>query len=175
MMQLRVQGVNFELTDDVREYAEKKVSRLEKFFQRIQKADVELVQEKARFKAEGTLRVPGHIIRAEMSGAGVYDVIDLLVDKLERQIQRYKEHFVERRRVEEPAAFPEAPAAHTPDPRRVVRRKSLELKPMNPEEAILQLELLGHAFFVFLNSEDSNQVNVLYKRKDGDYGLLAAS
>lgn len=174
-MQTRVQGINFDLADDVREYAEKKVSRLEKFFQRIQKGDVELVQEKTRFKAEGTLHVPGHIIRAEVSSEGIYDAVDLLADKLERQIQRYKAHFTERRRVEEPTALPEEPPAPEPADSRVVRRKSLELKPMSAEEAILQMELLGHEFFVFLNSEDGNQVNVLYKRKDGDYGLLAAS
>jgi len=178
-MQINVQGKNGEIPAEIREYVGKKVQKLGRFYQRILSADVELSDEKPGFRAQVTLKVPGNIIRAEEIGEGAFQVIDGLMEKLQRQVKRYKTLKEDKpRKAGEPlnvasagGAGQESSAQATPH---IVRRKLLELKPMSPDEAILQMELLGHSFFVFINSEDL-QTSVLYRRNDGNYGLITAA
>ncbi len=178
-MQVSIQRKNGDIPAEIREYVGKKVQKLGRFYQRILSADVELSDEKAGFRAQVTLKVPGNIIRAEEIGDGAFQVIDVLMEKLERQVKRYKTLKEDKpRKPGEPRVVARAETA-TPGPSipgspRIVRRKLVELKPMSPDEAILQMELLGHSFFVFINSEDL-QVSVLYCRNDGNYGLISAT
>jgi putative sigma-54 modulation protein len=171
-MQLFVKGRNLEITDALRAYAEEKIQRLTRYLENIVAATVVLSIEKHRQIAEVTLRVRDLTIRAEESTDDLYSSIDLVVEKLERQILRYKERIVAHMdrgtlRVEWEA--PPAPAgAEAP---RVVKVKRFAVKPAEVEEAILQMDLLGHAFYVFRNAR-TEEVNVLYRRRDGHYGLI---
>ena len=154
------------LSEEFQEYARKKLEKLARFFDRIQQVDVEVLEQANGFRIEATMDVPGRVIRAEETGASLPEAVDRLVDALERRLVRFKERLRDRRRRAEPA-----PPPPQPDGPKVVRRKRLELKPMDEEEAVLQMELLGHDFFVYLDAE-SQKVRVVYRRKDGNYGVL---
>ncbi len=156
------------LNEEFEAYARKKLEKLTRFFDRIQKVDVEVLEQGGNFRIEATLDVPGKVIRAEERGASLPEAVDRLVDALERRIVRYKERLRERKRRAEPAAPPAPNPTQGPQ---IVRRKRVELKPMDEEEAVLQMELLGHDFFMYLDAE-TQKVQVLYRRKDGNYGLL---
>jgi putative sigma-54 modulation protein len=169
-MQLFVKGRNLEITEALRAYAEEKVQRLTRYLESIVSATVVLSVEKHRHIAEVTLRVRELTIRAEEHTEDLYSSIDLVVEKLERQILRYKERIVAhvsrtggRGEREVEAAGGELP--------RVVKMKRFAVKPAEVEEAILQMDLLGHNFYVFRNSS-TDEVNVLYRRQDGHYGLI---
>lgn len=185
-MQIQIRGKNIQLTDSLRSYAENKVKKLEKFYDQITHADVSLIVEKNKnvdetHKVEITLHANGTIIRGEESTISMYSSIDVAVDKLERQLKKYKEKLFtslskEKKResqlVPEMQTMPkENDEEEKPSEPRIVRSKRFAMKPMDPEEAALQMELLGHDFHVFLNPE-TNQINVVYKRKDGNYGLI---
>ncbi|MHA2620550.1 MAG: ribosome hibernation-promoting factor, HPF/YfiA family [bacterium JZ-2024 1] len=178
-MNLKIKGKNAELDDAVREYVQRKIDRLGRLYQRIiGDIDIEFSRQKNRVKAEGTLSVPQAVIRAEETGQGPTEAFDLLMDKLERQLRRYKKLKRERRRevVSLRQLSANAPAeAEEKEPGenfQIVRRKMIDLKPMPPEEAIYQMELLGHDFFLFLNSQ-TDKLNVVYRRKDGKFGLIS--
>jgi len=165
---------NMEVTPRLREYVEQKVEKLDRYLPLIDEARVDLKVENTRSAdhrqvAQLTVRVRGAILRAEERTSDMFASIDAVLDKMYRQIARYKGkrkdrwHAVaEELPVEEPV---EAPAGE------IVRVKRFEVLPMSPEEAIEQMELLGHRFYAFL-SADENAVNVVYKRDDGNYGLL---
>lgn len=177
-MRIIVKGKNVELTEALRQYALKKVQRVDRYFNNIQDVLVTLSMERGRFAAESTMQISGAIIRAEEKDADMYSAIDRMADKLERQVKRHKERLTRKGKVtaasasagEEPV-FPEEREIFSFEEPRIVKTKRFELKPMSPDEAVEQLELLGHTFFVFLNVH-SNQVNVVYKREDGNYGLI---
>lgn len=187
-MQINFRGKNIQLTDSLKSYAEDKVSKLSKFNNQLMSADISFIVEKNRnieetHKVEITLRANGTIIRGEESTISMYSSIDVAVDKLERQLRKYKNKLYkslsrEKRKEFVNAGFMEDesdPALfemeeETLEPR-IVRSKRFSMKPMDPEEAALQMELLGHDFHVFLNPE-TEQINVVYKRKDGNYGLI---
>jgi putative sigma-54 modulation protein len=168
-MQLFVKGRNLEITEALRAYAEEKVQRLTRYLESIVSATVVLSVEKHRHIAEVTLRVRELTIRAEEHTEDLYSSIDLVVEKLERQILRYKERIVAH--VSRTGRGEREMGAAGGEPPRVVKMKRFAVKPAEVEEAILQMDLLGHNFYVFRNSR-TDEVNVLYRRQDGQYGLI---
>ncbi|HSB81202.1 MAG TPA: ribosome-associated translation inhibitor RaiA [Candidatus Methylomirabilis sp.] len=169
-MQLSVKGRNLEVTDALRSYAEEKLRRLTKYFENIVTANVVLSLEKHRQIAEVTLRVRDLTIRAEESTEDLYSSIDLVVEKLERQILRYKERIAAH--VTRAASREERGASAAAEGEsRLVKTKRFAVKPAEVDEAIMQMDLLGHNFYVFRNAR-TDEVNVVYRRRDGHYGLI---
>ena len=177
-MQFQVKGRNVEVTDSIRQYAEKKLAKLERQLPD-PRVELELAVENNpsiadNHVAEATIWTTGPVLRAREASSDMRASIDQLVEKLERQVTRYRTRGRSRRRR---AARAEASSAElTPivgaeDVPRIVKSKQFAVKPMAPEEAILQLELIAHDFFVFRNA-DSDDINVLYRRRDGNYGLI---
>ncbi|MSP13827.1 MAG: ribosome-associated translation inhibitor RaiA [Chloroflexi bacterium] len=178
-MELNIVGRNFEVTDAVREYLEKRFGKLDRYLSNIRDARVELSQqdtrnaEKSRV-AQVTIFVNGSVLRAEERSPDIYASIDLVLDKIYRQIVRYKgkRQMRGRNRVAEDEMPPvELDEMEEEKAVAVVRRKQFDLYPMREEEAIEQMELLGHTFFVYYDA-DRGQVNVIYRRKDGNYGII---
>ncbi len=172
-MKIAVRGKNTEITEGLRDYIEKKLNKLTRYFEQIQDAQVTALTGRGGYVVEVTIPLNSFIMRAEeISMDNLYTAVDLVVEKLEKQIQKHRTRLYRRFRNqglknlitsmgEEKSE--EAPA--------VVRTKRFAIKPMPVEEAILQLSLLGHDFYVFSNA-DTDQVNVLYRRKDGNFGLI---
>lgn len=177
-MQMIVKGRRMDVTPAIREYAEQKVGRVAKILDsQLMSAEVELYTERNPSiekgqVAEVTVHTKGHIIRAKESASDLYAAIDLVSEKLENQVRRFKSKIVDRHTKGE-AVHAAAPAVVEPEEPAIVKTKSLSRKPMSTDEAILQMELLGHDFFVY-HPEDSDGTNVLYRRKDGDYGLITS-
>jgi putative sigma-54 modulation protein len=183
-MQLIIQGKNIEVTDRLQEYVEKKISRLDRYMPNITEARVELSTESARNAehrqiAQLTLRAKGKILRAEERTDDIFASIDAMVDKIHRQIARYKGKRQDRGRGAEEMLLPDEAFTEYEEyeeeeselSRRIVRTKRFDIVPMDEEEAVEQMELLGHDFFVFYNINDDG-INVLYRRRDGNYGLI---
>ncbi len=173
-MQLIIQGKNMEVTDRLQEYIEQKVGKLDRYLPTITEARIELSVEgaksaKDRQVAQLTVRSKGTFLRAEERTADMFASIDAIVDKMYRQIVRYKGKRYGRGRG--PGEMPPVEEFEEEEPPRIVRTKRFQVAPMDEEEAIEQMELLGHDFFVFFNV-DANGLNVIYRRKDGNYGLL---
>lgn len=173
-MQVIVQGKNVEVSEWLRQYVEKKVGKLNRRLPGIQEARVDLRVQNARDAdernvAQITLRRDGVLLRAEERSADLQTSIDMVLDKMVRQIDRFKGRRA-RGRVRAPAAEPEAEAAEPPAGK-IVRTKRFPVTAMTPDEAIDQMELLGHDFFIFFNA-DQQEINVVYRRQDGNYGLL---
>ncbi len=175
-MRLQVKGKNVEVSDQIRAYAEEKLGRLDRHLNDPTRVELELAVERnpsisENNVAEATIWTKGPVLRAREASADMKASIDQLVDKLERQVTRYREkqrrHGDRSRQAIE--ATPEQ--ADEGDALRIVKTKQFAVKPMSPEEAVLQLELIGHDFFVFRNA-DSGEVNVAYRRRDGAYGLI---
>jgi putative sigma-54 modulation protein len=167
-MQIFLTGRNLEVTEALRRYAEEKVGRLQRYLERITSAHIVLSVEKYRQVAEVTLRVRDLTIRGEQSSEDLYASIDVVVEKLERQVQKYKG------KIQAHAGRsgrPQGDLAPREEEPRVVKTKRFAIKPMSLDEAILQMDLLGHDFFVFRNAE-TDEVNVLYRRHEGNYGLI---
>jgi putative sigma-54 modulation protein len=183
-MEIVVRGRNVNVTERVQEYVEKKIGKLERYLPIIDEARMELSQEETRSAqhrmiAQLTVRSRGKVLRAEERDQDLFAAVDLVAEKMQRQITRFKDRLYSRGQVRgaETVRVPE-PVEPTPDAvaeaepvGSIVRTKAFPVTPMNPEEAIEQMELLGHDFFVFYNS-DVNGINVLYRRRSGDYGLL---
>jgi putative sigma-54 modulation protein len=177
-MQFHVKGRNHEVSDAIRSYAEAKLAKLERQLPD-PRVELELTVERnpsiaANHVAEATIWTKGPVLRAREASSDMRASIDQLVDKLERQVNRYRNQRRSRRR--RAARASEASVATVPvvadeaEPV-IVKTKQFAVKPMTPEEAVLQLELVGHDFFVFRNA-DSDEVNVVYRRRDGNYGLI---
>lgn len=164
-------GRDLEVSDALKERAEKKLAKLARYFQDDVEALIRLSQQRGgRNTAEITISVGSLLLRAEESTGDMYASIDGAVDKLNRQIRRHRTKLEKRLRVTlEPEAAEEAPAED--ENYRVVRTKTFSVKPMNLEDAIAQMDLLGHNFYLFQN-EETGTMCVLYRRNDGDYGLL---
>lgn len=177
-MRLQVKGKNVEVTDSIRAYAEEKLSKLERQLADPTRVELELAVERnpsisQNHVAEATIWTKGPILRAREASADHKASIDQLVEKLERQVKRYREKRRSRRgHAPDPGQIPEdgIPVEADGEPR-IVKSKRFGIKPMSPEEAVLQLELVGHDFFVFQNA-DTGEVNVAYRRRDGAYGLI---
>jgi putative sigma-54 modulation protein len=171
-VQLRVKGRGVEVTDALRSYAEKRLGRLERQLPDSQ-IELQLSAEnnpsiKDSHVAEATVRTKGPVLRARESSQDMRASIDQLVDKLERQVTRYREKRGRRRRPSRQAPDEGIPMPEDPQ---IVRTKQFSVKPMTAEEAVLQLELVGHDFFVFRDA-DSDEVNIVYRRRQGGYGLI---
>lgn len=172
-MKFIVKGKNVSVTKAMQDKAEKKIGKFDKFFKPEAEAILTFKVEKDRFIFEVAIYSNGTIIRAEEQSDDMYTAIDLVVEKLERQIRKHKTKLG--RKLHQDAFVPENFTIHEDidedEDYGVVKTKRFPLKPMNVEEAILQMNLLGHNFFVFINSE-TEVVNVVYKRNDGHYGLI---
>lgn len=170
-MRIYVRGKNIEVTPAIRGYVEKRLGKLGKFEQHFGAVQVTLLVEKDSHRVEVTIPIDGMILRGEETTGDMYASVDLVVDKLEKQMEKYKGK-LRRRRVMASDQFAEDALPESGEEEfLIVRTKRFALKPMAPEEAVMQMNLLGHSFFVFANAEDQ-QVNVVYKRKDGNYGLI---
>lgn len=174
-MKIVIFGKNLEVSDYLRSLAEKKASKLERYFDPETEAQITLTVEHNRHIAEVTIPYDGGIIRAEESSGDMYASIDKVLEKLEKQIMRHRTRLEKNLKsgafkFEEPA-YADAWEEEENEGPRIVRVKHFDIKPMSEEEAMLQIELLGHSFYVFENAE-TQQINVLYKRNDGNYGLI---
>ena len=168
-MRLLITGKNIEVSDYLKTMIAKKSKKLERYLKPETEMNVTLSVEKNRHIAEVTILFDGVVLRAEEVTGDMYASIDNALEKLERQIHRHRTKLEKKLRYE---AFDGQEAFGGDEfERKIVRTKSFDIKPMDIEEAEMQLELLGHSFFVFTNSR-TNQVNVLYVRKDGHYGLI---
>lgn len=173
-MKFIIVGRNIEVTPGLRAAVEEKIGKLDKYFNPDTEVHVTLSVEKDRQKIEVTIPVKGSIIRSEQVSNDMYVSIDLVEEIIERQIRRYKKKLIDKKQAA--IAFSQAFIEDEEDTAyeddiQIVKTKKFAMKPVNPEEACLQMEMLGHNFFVFLNSE-TEQVNVVYKRKNGTYGLI---
>jgi len=175
-MKIIFKGKHIEVTDAMRNYIEKRLSKIERHFDHILEVIVTLSVEKNRQIVEATLQASRALIRAEEETDDMYTSIDKVADKLERQIQKYKEKYFQKPHPgteKKGLANQEVDAEDSESDKiaKIVKTKRFAIKPMSVEEAAMQMDLLGHNFFVFAN-DNTNKVNVLYKRKDGNFGLI---
>ena len=175
-MRYTITGRNIEVTPGLKAAVEKKIGKLEHFFTPDTEVFVALSAQKDMQKIEVTIPVKGNTIRAEESSTDMYVSIDLVEEIIERQIRRYRKKLIDKKQAA--LSFSqnfidegEEDETSYDDEILIVKTKRFGVKPVNPEEACLQMEMLGHNFYVFLNS-DTDQVNVVYKRKNGTYGLI---
>jgi putative sigma-54 modulation protein len=182
-MKIIVQGHGIEVTEPLREYAEKKIKKIEEFFGNIQKAELTLDYRKIENKSKSnvteiTVWASGKILRATSGESDMYASIDTAVDKIERQIEKYKDKLKhEKRRYSEKMKeftreeLPERLTPKEPLSLSIVKVKRFALTPLNPEDASQEMELLGHDFYMFLNAK-TNEINTIYRRRSGNYGLI---
>jgi len=172
-MRYIITGKNIEVTAGLKSAVQDKIGKLEKYFSPDTEVHATLSVEKDRQKIEVTIPVKGNIIRAEQVNADMYASIDLVVDIIEKQLKKYKNKIIDNKQ-SGPSDFTQAfldEDYEDEDEIAITRVKKFAIKPMDPEEACLQMELLGHDFYVFRNSE-TDEVNVVYKRKNNTYGLI---
>ena len=181
-MNFIISGKNIEVTPGLKDAIEQKLGKLERYFTPETEINVTLSVEKGRQKIEVTIPVKGNIIRSEQTSDNMYVSIDLVEEVIERQLRKYKNKLVARSQGHPTSYastgnsfrkefFETEDDAAEDDEIRIVRTKKFGIKPMFPEDACIQMELLGHSFFVFCNAE-TDQVNVVYKRKGNTYGLI---
>lgn len=175
-MQITMTGKNVEITAAIRQYAEEKLGKMHKYLESISDAHVILSLQKYLHIAEITLRADGITIRAEERSQDMYSSLDLVIDKIERQVRRYKERIVTHgarrvNRLDTASGMPPSAEETTEGAGEILRTKRFPMKPQFTDEAIMQMELLGHNFYVFRNA-DTEEINVIYRRRDGNYGLI---
>ncbi len=173
-MKFTIIGKNIEVTPGLREAVEEKIGKLEKYFAPDTSVNVTLSVDKDRHKIEVTIPVKGKIIRSEQVSNDMYVSIDLVEEIIERQLKKYKNKIIDREQEASQSfkrEFIEKDFSEDEDSIRIEREKKFDIKPMYPEDACVQMELLGHNFFVFVNAE-TDQTCVVYKRKGGTYGLI---
>ena len=171
-MRYTISGKNINITPGLKDAVESKLGKLERYFSPDTEVQVTLSVEKGRQKIEVTIPVKGSIIRAEQDSSDMYVSVDLVEEIIERQIKKYKTKIVDKK--QSALAFSEAflqEEAEQEETVNIVKTKRFAMKQMDAEEACVQMELLGHNFFMFLNA-DTNEVNVVYKRKGNSYGLI---
>lgn len=175
-MELQVTGKNIEMTPELRQYIERKLDKLNRHLPNIIEAKIEIAEEKTRspqqrFIAQVTVDSSGTILRGEERGDNLFNAIDRVAAIMDRQIERYKgKHYRKKGNISPRTGLTgEAVAEETT--RKVVKVKQFTVKPMTVDEAVEQMELLGHDFFLFTNNE-TNTLNLLYRRQDKDYGLI---
>ncbi len=172
-MKVNITGKKIDISAGMRNYTEKKLQKLDKFFDDAADAHLTLSVEKDRQTAELTVYYGGFVYRAEDTTEDMYASIDRTIDLMERQIRKNKTRLEKRLRGGAFVAPSEVVAEAEETEFKIVKSKKHALKPMSPEEAILQMNVLGHSFYVFHNDE-SDKIDVVYKRKDGNYGLIEA-
>ena len=171
-MKFIIVGKNIDVTEGLRTAVEDKIGKLEKYFAEDTEVHVTLSVEKDRQKIEVTIPVKGNIIRSEQVSSDMYVSIDLVEEIIERQLKKYKRKIIDKKQAASffKQEFVEKDFMEEEEVQ-IIRTKKFDIKPMYPEDACVQMELLGHSFFVFCNAE-TDQVNVVYKRKGNTYGLI---
>jgi|SRR5690554_3966040 len=169
-MRISTRGKNIDLTAALKEHVSKRIGKIDKYFEDDTEAQVTLSVVKDTHVVEAMLRLSGGmLIRAEEKSPDMYASIDMVVEKLERQIRKYKTRINRKaRQLDIPAEGRDGAGEDEP---RIVKTKRFAIKPMSPDEAVLQMNLLGHDFFMFTNAE-TNEANVVYRRNDGNFGLI---
>lgn len=171
-MRYIISGKNIDVTEGLKDAIYEKIGKLERYFTEDTEVHVTFSVEKERHKIEVTIPMKGNIIRAEEESSDMYVSIDLVEEIIERQLRKYKNKIIEKKQAAHSLskAFAEE---EIPDEEEIeiIRSKRFAIKPMDPEEACVQMELLGHDFYVFRNSE-TDEVNVVYRRKKNSYGLI---
>lgn len=181
MLKFNIRGENVEVTESIRDYVVKRISKLQKFFEDSVEATAHVnlkVYPNRTYKVEVTIPLPYLTLRAEETSNDMYGSIDLVTDKLERQIRKYKTKVNRKSREKglknfEFISSDNDKSAEQDDELKIVRTKQVSLKPMDPEEAVLQMDMLGHNFFIFQDAE-TNGTSIVYRRNDGRYGLIEA-
>ena len=168
-MKIIVNGRHLEITPALKSYAEEKLNKFDRYLSQITEATVTLSIEKYRHKAEVLLKANGVMIQAEGVTGEIYASIDQVVEKLEKQVKKYKEKMCSHRKGE--GKGPAVPAKPEPEQGKIIKKKRFDMKPMSPDEAAMQMELLDKVFFVFTN-QSTGEINVIYKRNDGNFGLI---
>ena len=171
-MRYKITGRNINVTPGLKAAVEEKIGKLERYFNQDTEVNITLTVEKDRQKIEVTIPVKGTIIRAEQESNDMYVSIDLVEEVIERQLRKYKNKLIQKE--QNVAQFSKGfvdEDTYDEEEISIIRSKKFAMKPMDPEEACVQMELLGHNFFVFRNAE-TFEVNVVYKRKDKTYGLI---
>ena len=176
MLKFNIRGENVDLTDAIRDYVEKRISKINKFLEDNVDATAHVnlkVYKNKTFKVEVTIPLPYLTLRAEETSNDMYASIDLVTDKLERQIRKYKTKVNRKSREKglKNLEFVPGDDGAEDDSLKIVRTKEISLKPMDSEEAVLQMDMLGHDFFIFQDAE-TNGTSVVYRRNDGRYGLI---
>ena len=172
-MKFIISGRNLEVTEGLKNTVIDKLGKLERYFTPDTEVNVTMSIEKERQKIEVTSPVKGHIIRSEQVSNDMYVSIDLVEEVIERQLRKYKNKLVAKQQDggNFRREFLEKEENIEPEEIKIIRTKEIEMKPMYPEDACIQMELLGHNFYMFHNAE-SDEVNVVYKRKGGTYGMI---
>jgi putative sigma-54 modulation protein len=175
-VELIITGKNMEITDGIRDYVERRAGKLDRYLRNMDEAHLELTRSSAKSAADRhiaqlTVRVKGTILRAEDNAPDVFTAFDAVLDKMYRQIVRYKTRRRDRGRPPEEEPMPPIEELEEEAPRQVVRTKRFVVLPMDELEAAEQMELLGHDFFLFLNT-GTGELNIIYRRRDGNYGLI---
>ena len=174
-MKYIINSKGMDVTDDLKEYVEKRFEKLGKYFSDDTEVHVTLTKQKNDEKVEVTIPMKGTTIRAEETSQDIRTTIDMLDEIVERQLRRNRKKLIDRyQNAQSLSSFFEDGETDDEDEEasiRIVRSKRFAIKPMDPEEACFQMDMLGHNFYVFYNSE-TDLVSVVYKRKDGDYGLI---
>ena len=172
-MKCKIRGEKIKVTSAIQEYVENKLSRLDKYFKSVDVEASVLIKVKGKEQAiEVTIPYDKYTLRSEERRDDLYAAIDLVIDKLEGQIRKNKTKLKKQiKKSEEFFNFDYEIANEDVQENKIVKRKSFEMKPMSEEEAILELELLGHDFYIYRDYK-TNDINVLYKRKDGNYGII---
>jgi putative sigma-54 modulation protein len=172
-MKFVIVGRNIEVTDGLRDAIEEKLGKLDRFFAPETEVKVTLSVEKERQKIEVTIPVKGNIIRSEQVSNDMYVSIDLVEEIIERQLKKYKNKIIDKQQASDDFSQEYIDKDYVDEDTdvKIIRTKRFDVKPMDPEEACVQMELLGHNFYVFFNSE-TEAVNVVYKRKGSTYGLI---
>ena len=173
-MKITISGKNIDVTEGLKAAVNEKLGKLEKYFTPDTNVIVTLSVEKERQKIEVTIPVKGNIIRSEQVSNDMYVSIDLVEEIIERQIRRYRKKLIDKKQAAQSFSqlfIEEAEEAEAEEAINIVKTKRFGMKPMFPEDACVEMELLGHNFYMFLNAE-TDQVNVVYKRKNHTYGLI---
>ena len=174
-MNINIRGDKIEVTSSIKKYIKEKLSRLDKYFENTANIDAHVLirARNGEQVIEVTIPTSRYTLRAEEKNSDLYAAIDLVIDVLERQIRKNKTKLNKRREVNQDFAFIPEDEEEYEDDNMIVKRKMVSAKPMSEEEAILQMELLDHDFFMFKN-EDEDCFSVLYRRKDGNYGIICS-
>lgn len=169
-MKYLIRGEKVQVTDSIKDYIQEKLSKMDKYLDNPENVEAKiLIKVKGvEQRVEVTIQTKGYFLRAEEAHSDLYAAIDLIIDKLERQFRKYKTKLLDKSRQEN---IQDSFDIDEVIEEEIVKRKKIYLKPMDEEEAIMQMELLGHTFFVFKNIE-TDTICVIYKRHDGNYGLI---
>ena len=171
-MKTNITGKNYTPSDKLKETIEKKFEKLDKYFSNEITGNVMTIKEKGGYKVEATINAKGTIFRAEVKADDPYDAVDRVIDKLSSQMSKFKTKLQKKYKGHKEVVFADLPEYDEPEEEiHVVKKKKFELTPMTVDEAIVQMELLAHNLFVFLNIE-TDSVNVVYRRDDKNYGVL---